>query len=429
MTGFRRWLRTWLEPALVAMLLMSAGCMTGPHEQPPATTQADEQEYTRFFPTYAEICAVSQLGKKPGFGAELSSGIGGHAVLYLNGVCRRKDEEYPVLGLCDEIGGTADGVGLSVNEHYKGAEWVATEGRDFFFDGGLEPGAPLTKEAYRRTQMEARAKGIFDGVSFHSRFYQDIAPGFTPPDYKYEISVATDYAITFGRNRYCARVPLDRAQMHAVVTYLNQQNQPYRDGEPFDWNLFEHNCAHLNHNALAAADIWNDWPTDRPFLISVLDFPVPKNEFVNLMRRTNDVPIDDLVALYDDAAARKLLLEHGRLPTEPGALLDLGTIPRDNQVYDPASNIIFYDDPIFGSYQTHFREILTEPRYFRLADNLAYFAALYAKIVANRQPVEWYLDRRPADEAADFRRFYAAYFAYIDRMSAEVAHHRAALKS
>lgn len=430
MTGLVRWLRGLIEPAIVACLLLAtAGCVTSPEIDPPPTTASEEQVYREFYPTYAEICAVSQLGKKSGFGAELSSGFGGHAVLYLNGVCRKQDVDYPVLVMCDENKDPADGVGLSVNEHYKSAEWVATEGRDFFFDGGLKPGEPVTKNAYRATQAQARAKGIFAGVTFHQRFYDDMPPGFTPASYQYEISVATDYAITFGRNRYCARVPVDRAQMQTIITYLNDQNAPYRNGVPFDWNLFEHNCAHLNHNALAAADIWDEWPTDRFILISLFDFPVPKNEFVNLMRRTNDVPIDDLAALYDDAAARRLLLDHGRLPTQPGALMDLGTIPRQNEVYDPDSRIIFYDEPITGSYEEHFRAILADPRYFKLRDNLAYFAGLYDKIKANRRPVEAYLADRTPEEQATFRKFYTAYFDYIDHESREVGRNLAALKA
>ena len=430
MTALFRWLRGLIEPALVAgLLLATGGCVTGPHIDPPPTTASEEQVYRKIYPTYAEIFAVTQLGKKPGFGAELSSGIGGHAVLYLNGVCRKQDVDYPVLVMCSENKHPSDGVGLSVNEHYKSAEWVATEGREFFFNGGLQPGEPVTQDAYRRIQAEAQAKGIFTGVAFHQRFYDDMAPGFTPATYQYELSVATDYAITLGRNRYCARVPLDPAQMQTIVAYLNEQNAPYRKGEPFDWNLFEHNCAHLNHNALAAADIWDAWPTDRFILISLFDFPVPKNEFVNLMRRTNDVPIDDLAALYDDAAARRLLLEHGRLPTQPGALMDLGTIPRQNAVYDPDSEIIFYDEPLTGSYRGWFRAILTEPRYSKLRDNLAYFAGLYDKIKANRRPVETYLADRTPDEQTSFRTFYSAYFDYIDRESAEVGRNLAALKS
>ena len=46
-------------------------------------------------------------------------------------------------------------------------------------------------------------------------------------DFMYDMSIATDYAIGFGRDRYCARAPLDRAKMAAAVAYLNAVNAPY----------------------------------------------------------------------------------------------------------------------------------------------------------------------------------------------------------
>ena len=55
--------------------------------------------------------------------------------------------------------------------------------------------------------------GIYRGVTFHSRFFDDKPADFSHEDYKYEISIATDYAINFGRGRFCARVPVTRAQM------------------------------------------------------------------------------------------------------------------------------------------------------------------------------------------------------------------------
>src|SRR5689334_13985024 len=64
-------------------------------------TAAAEQAYESLYPYYAELCAVSELKKKPGFGAEISSGMGGHSVLYLNGVCRDSQAGYPTIRLCD----------------------------------------------------------------------------------------------------------------------------------------------------------------------------------------------------------------------------------------------------------------------------------------------------------------------------------------
>jgi hypothetical protein len=52
--------------------------------------------YDDIVPYYAELCALSELRKKPGFGVPLRSGMGGHLLLYLNGVRVNRDSGYPV---------------------------------------------------------------------------------------------------------------------------------------------------------------------------------------------------------------------------------------------------------------------------------------------------------------------------------------------
>jgi hypothetical protein len=329
--------------------------------------------------------------------------------------------------MCDEQAARpgADGVGLSVNAHYSNAIWVAVEGRDFFFKGGLTDGQKLTRDIYRDVLTGAEDKRIYDGVTFHDEVYAGMPVGFTRRSFQYEVSAATDFAIKFGRNRYCARIPLQRSRMVKIVQYLNDLNEPYRTGgKVFDWNVLTHNCSHVNHNALAAAGLWDVWPMDRFILISMFDFPVPKNEFVNAMLRTNDVPIDDPEAVFADEAARKLLLEEDRLPTEPGAIADLDAIADPNDLYDTESRIIFYDDPILGVYQRRFNKIMTEPRYFRLRDNLHYFAALYEKMERERKPLAWYLAKRQEDseqERKAFGIFYEKYYDYLSRQRGAIA--------
>lgn len=410
-----------------AALLVLVGCTTPkPRDEPPPTTASEEAEYAALYPYYAETCALSQIEKKPGFGVDLSGGVGGHDVLYLNGVCRKPDEAYPVLAMCDDLAPkpAVDGVGLTVNGHFRNANWVAIEGRDFFFNGELQPGQAVTRAIYATVQARAEAKKIYDTIDFHESYFEGMPPGFTRASFRYELSIATDYAIGFGRNRYCARVPLSRAQMLKVIDYLNTLNKPYKAGSKiFEWNVLTHNCSHVNHNALAAADLWFEWPMDRFILISAFDFPVPKNEFVNLMRRTNDLPIDDPEALYKDQEAHALLMHEGRLPTAPGAIADLGVLLRPNEVYETDSRIIFYDEPVTGSFQHRFDAILRQPRYFRLRDNLEYFARLYQKLESERQPVETYLGRHPGIPKAaadDFRVFYQRYCDYIDEQAREV---------
>jgi hypothetical protein len=416
--------------AAIAALLGLAACSTA-HLDTGATADA-ERLYASLYPYYAEICAVSELKKKPGFGAEVNSGFGGHSVTYLNGVCRDDSVAYPTIRLCDAgTPAASQGVGLSVNAHYKNATWTATPGRDFFFHGTLEPGERLTRAAYAQTQARAEAMGILDGVEFHHEVFDGKPATMSVRDYKYEMSVATDYAIGFGRDRYCARVPMDHERMSLMVEYLNRLNAVYRDGrKEFEWNVFTDNCSHISHNALAAAGMWDEWPMGRPLLQSIFDFPVPKNEFVNLMRRANDLPIASLDAVYEDAAARHALLETASLPTAPGALAEAEPAVQDNDIYATDLSLIFYDDPIFGSYRKRFAQIFAEPRYVDLGANLQYFAALYREIERQRRSLASFLGRHDDGTQAGreaLARFYASYVRYVAAEHARVSADLAAL--
>lgn len=166
--------------------------------------------------------------------------------------------------------------------------------------------------------------------------------------------------------------------MEIIVRYLNAVNAPYRSGQKvFEWSVLRNNCTYLAHNALAAIGLWPALPPDRPLLIAAFDFPVPKNEFVNLMRRTNDMPIVDPDALYADEMARNSLLQFGWIATQPGALAEAAPAVQPNDIYNTHLRLIFYDEPVFGHYQKWFDRIFADPRYTDLAANLAYFSQLY----------------------------------------------------
>jgi len=399
-------------PCVFAALLCLLGC-SARFDVPEAS--GNEGAYSILYPLYVELCAVSQIKKKPGFGVDTSGGPGGHTVFYLNRVCRDRDAHYPTLVMCAP--GTPEdeaGVGLSVNAHFQNANWVATDGRDFFFNGGVKPGAPLTHAAYAQTQRMAEAKNIYDGVIFHPEVFDEMPPGMDRRDFMYEVSVATDYAIAFGRDRFCGRVPVTRAQMVKIIDYLNGVNAPYRDGKTeFRWNVLENNCTHLAHNALAAGGLWDEWPVDRFILVAAFDFPVPKNEFVNLVRRTNDLDLADPSALYADESARRMLATEGRLPTEPGSLAEAVRMNQHNDIYDTDVNLIFYDEPIADRYNRRFHAIFADPRYTDLRANLDYFAALYAKVKAE-------LATEARASTADLGAFETRYARYIDRQAADV---------
>src|SRR5262249_35460105 len=129
---------------------------------------------------------------------------------------------------------------------------------------------------------------------------------------------------------------------------------------------------------LAAAGIWSPWPTGQFFAIAAFNFPVPKNEFVDLMVRTNDTLLDDPRSLYGDEAARRALLEMNIPPAMPGGLASAQSAIAENDIYDTERlRLIFYDNPFWGKYHRRLARIFREPRYFDLRENLRYFAAAY----------------------------------------------------
>lgn len=371
--------------ALMAILLLS-GCIDARYPQTLASTPdpSVETTYAALFPYYVEFCAVSEIRKKPGSQVDIEGGgPGGHSVLYLNGVCKTASE-YPEIGLCGGDAG-GQGVGISVNAHYSNANWSAIAGRDFFFHGDLAPGEAVTPASYARTQARAKREAALDGIVFHPEAMAGKPSGMSDRDYRYELSIATDYAIGFGRDRYCARVPIDRVRMARVVAYLNSVNLPYRQGlKTFEWDVLRDNCAHLTHNALATVGLWHNWPTDRMLLVAAFDFPVPKNEFVNLMRRVTDLPIDDPEALWSDRDLRTALLMQNWIATRPGGLAEAERAVADNAMYHTDLRLIFFDEVITGSYRHRFDATFRDPAQTGLKANLEHFSQLYDSILAHR---------------------------------------------
>ncbi len=403
------------RPALLLAAVWLSACSVSDFDLP-GPRGADG--YADQYPFYAEFCALSQIKKKPGFGANIRGEIGGHAVFYLNGACLLAGAGYPVLQVCD--GQPADGVGLSMNSHFRNAKWAATPGRRFFYEGAQPAANGLTRAGYERTQAEAKRLGIYDGITFHEEVFADMPPGWSREDWKYEVSAATDYGIGMGRGRYCARVPVTRAQMSRMVLFLNDQNAPYRAGAEFRWSVFRDNCIHLAHNALAVAGLWTEWPINRPLLLAMLNFPVPRNEFVNLVRRTNDAMLTDPAAAYHEPVARRALLEFGRLHTRPGALAASYPPQRPNAVYETDLKLIFYDEPVFGDYQASFDRIFSTSRYFDRDANTAYFVAAYDRMLAARQPLAWWLGAGGFEHSIGFADVYKQFYAMVERERAAI---------
>ena len=403
---FAPWLGLWL-----------GGCAVVDFARPGTPVELSHAALDAYF---AEFCALSQILQKPGGAAMVRGDIGGHSVFFLHGACRAGPHGQTTIQMCDEAGAEpADGVGLSMNAHFSNTKWVATPGHDFFFNGNLAPDQPLTRAGHAAVMAEAQRLRLYDGVAFHPEVFADMPAGMAREDWSQQVSVATDYGISLGRGRFCARVPVNRAQMASMVAFLNAQNAPYRDGgQVFRWNLFKDNCIHMAHNALAAAGLWPEWPTGRPFLVSVLDFPVPRNELVNLMQRVADTTLLDPGALDADGAARHALLAYGQLPVRAGALLESRPPQQPNEVYETALKLVFYDASFVGPYQGWFDAIQADPTQYEPRRNRAWVVAQHRLALRRRQPLEWWL-RQPGITNQD--RFAVTYHRLYDLLQREVA--------
>ncbi|CAI9122038.1 hypothetical protein [Brytella acorum] len=397
-------MRVQRVPILLLALIGTLGGCTPPDFHKPGPLRADAA-YDALFPAWAELCAVSQISKIPGYGADIAGGPGGHAVMYLQGACLDPNSSYPVLRAC-----SGDGTGISMNSHFVNANWVGVPGRTFFYDGILKPDEGLTRAAYQATKAEARRRGLYASIDFQNWAVRDRPAGSSRENWKYEVSIGTDYAVSYGRARYCDRVPLTPGQMRRVIDFLNARNAVYRDGKKtFETNVLQDNCNHLTHNALAAAGLWREWPINQFVLAAAFSFPVPKNEVVNLLDRMERHDPSDLRALYRDPLTRQTLLHDGWLPGGPGVILDSHPAHAPNAVYNTDLSLIFYDDPILGHYHRAFRRYLDDPRYHDLRASLLWYRELYRRIEARKKPLAWWLRREPTDFAV----FYDAYYAWL----------------
>ena len=360
--------------------------------------------YDTLFPYYVELCALSQFrGKDDDIG-----GVPGHSVMYLHGACRDPESAYPQLCLCEEADTDVDGVGVTVNRYTKNANWIAIPGRDLFFDGNLGPDDRVTKEAVDTVTQQAIELGLYDGLEL-----LDDVKEKNLTDFVREESVGTDFALTFARSIFSVQVPVTKAMMREMVLYLNDLNNQYRSGDKdYHWDGLHDNCAHVTHNGLAAASVWPPTKVGGHGLRHEL--AIPANEYIHLVLRCAEFPLEDFEAILQDEEAFVSLLQFGWLPAHHGALIKSLDIRQANDLFDTDFHLFLLEPP--GSRKTKQTEkFLYDPNYYDLAPNLRMYKDRYQKI----------LDDKPADEGKllrgdRHRSVLHRYYDYIDAQLQDV---------
>lgn len=394
--------RRWRIALFAGLLLLAAGVALG--WSPAATLAArlslktdaviaelgPDPYYEELVPRYVEICATSQWRKKIG-------GQGnpfGHALMYIKGACKAEGTAFPQLRQCRRVAtSVADpehGVGVSVGRFFKNVNWIAIPGYDRFHTGGILPGETLDAERLDATVRSAIEAGIFDGVELHEGWESEGQESLA--DFVAIHSAGTDFALTFARNVFCARVPVTETQMGEMIAFLNDKNTEYATGEAdYNWNLFWNNCVHTVRNALAAANIWEPIAVWNVRLRSLFNLAVPANEFVNLAILGADGPLEDYRDILDDGPARDTLHEMAWLPTRHGALVKMLPAHDRNELFDPEFRLFAVQSLLRMGAAADTLRLMSDLRYVDLEANLVAFLERYRAIEdahqARREPL------------------------------------------
>ena len=400
----------------LAGLLLAAGCVTVTTPDATISALTPDARYDALFPYYIELCAVSQI--RSNFAAH--GGTPGHAAMYVKGVCRDPSTEFPTLRVCPDDVDLTDpesGFGVSVNKMLRNVNWIATPGKRLFYAGGLEPGEVLNVDTGIAAIYAAEAAGVFQGVEVHSSYLPA-----SPEDEDEMLYLAaaetlgTDFALSFGRTSYCARLPLERAQLSDLVENLNNLNRDYaHGGKDYSWNGYNDNCSHTLHNSLAEAGVWKSKSIASFRFGQLANLSVPANEFIDLALLMTSFPVEDADAVLGDPVLRKTLARRNWLPTRHGAMLQIVPVHQPNEVYETDATIFLLSNPLRKGKADKVNELFDEPHFTDLEANLRHFQQLYGRALAGRPAeAELQTDRSAEHRARDH------YYRYIEAQLADV---------
>jgi len=377
--------------------------------------QRPDQAYEELFPQYVELCATSQWNSKvKGVG-----GVTGHAVMYIKGACKDDDAPYPQLRQCrypaTRLDDPEHGAGVSVNRWFRNVNWVAIPGYKLFYEGNLEPGQPLTQEHFDATVRDVIARGVFDGVELHD--YPTEAPERTIEDFVTRRSIATDFALRYGRTAFCSRMPVTEPMLDEIIAFLNDKNLEYATGEAdYNWSLLADNCVHTLRNALAAANIWSPLSVGAVKLLHLFNLAVPANEFVNLGLLGADGELDDYQAVYEQDQTRDAIQDFGWLPTRHGALLKTLPVHAPNEIFDTSFRLFTLQSPLRIGQTNDAVRLLSDERFVDLDANLEYFSERYDAALARDSRVDGLASVR----GDPYRRFGRLHRDYLQAQKNEV---------
>jgi len=321
-------------------------------------TSDEIKRYSAIFPYWMEYCAGTKLDPLVGS----PGGAGGHAILYINGLCKNNRLHYPQLIECGQASSRSEqGAGVSVDSQFKNVNWVAVPGRDLFLFGDLSSSETVDQASIDPVVERALQLKIFEGVHLASKATEaEIA----------REAIGTDIALAFGRSLSCVRIPIQKSKLKNVENYLNGLNQKYfLGGKEYHWSGISDNCSHVSSNAFAAAGIRNFIPMDQPLYQQIWNLAVPANGLITLRN----------IANFSDQS-------------RPGGISVDYPIYRNNHVFKTDGLWALTLPPVSESGMIpaiiHSDESVKKPEYSQLLSNLEYWKKRYQEMKADSKVVQ-----------------------------------------
>ena len=177
--------------------------------------------------------------------------IAGHALIYIHGLCKDQDKEYPQLKICD----TTDnhkGVGVSLDSSFKNVSWIATPTKELalFGDYGTNK---VDDQTIRKIIEKSKEYRIYKNVIPDRSTYPKAIIDYTHDLEEQDIlfAIGTDIAFNTARNMYCVRSNVEMSQLTQIKDFLNSENSKYYETtDQYTWSISD-NCTHLSVNALS----------------------------------------------------------------------------------------------------------------------------------------------------------------------------------
>jgi hypothetical protein len=279
---------------------------------------------------YVELCTGDRyLSKNYGDG-----NVAGHALIYVNGLCKDMGVDFPQVKICDSSD-NHKGVGISLDAAFRNVKWVAVPTRELTLFGDYGKNK-VDDEVIQNIFKKAKEYRVFENVKLDVAQYPKEILDYTSDkeDQTTLWNIGTGIAFNTARNLNCVKTKIGAKQLDNLAQFLNGVNEEYYSGEKtYEWSLSD-NCTHLTTNAFASTGIvkYRKPKTKRNIIANLFTLTLPKSEFLKLVRRVNKTTYSPRI-IWENEKYRNFFNEYERLPWTYGNLVKKYSKIMDNDFF------------------------------------------------------------------------------------------------